>query len=40
MPSLSKEVYPFADLHPHIRMLVDTFGPRRTFWGIDLTRMP
>jgi predicted TIM-barrel fold metal-dependent hydrolase len=40
MPSLSAERYPFPDLHPHIRTLVDAFGPRRTFWGTDLTRMP
>jgi L-fuconolactonase len=40
MPSLSTESYPFRDLHPHIRTLVDAFGPRRTFWGTDLTRMP
>jgi L-fuconolactonase len=40
MPSLSTERYPFRDLHPHIRTLVDAFGPRRTFWGTDLTRMP
>jgi L-fuconolactonase len=40
MPSLSTQGYPFRDLHPHIRMLVDAFGPRRTFWGTDLTRMP
>jgi predicted TIM-barrel fold metal-dependent hydrolase len=40
MPSLSTETYPFRDLHPHIRTLVDAFGPRRTFWGTDLTRMP
>jgi predicted TIM-barrel fold metal-dependent hydrolase len=40
MPALSTEPYPFRDLHPHIRTLVDTFGPRRTFWGTDLTRMP
>jgi predicted TIM-barrel fold metal-dependent hydrolase len=40
MPSLSSEPYPFPDLHPHIRALVDAFGPRRTFWGTDLTRMP
>ena len=40
MPSLSQEKYPFRDLHPHIRTLVDAFGPRRTFWGTDLTRMP
>ena len=40
MPSLSSEGYPFRDLHPHIRTLVDAFGPKRTFWGTDLTRMP
>ena len=40
MPALSVEPYPFKDLHPHIRQLVDAFGPRRTFWGTDLTRMP
>ena len=40
MPSLSQERYPFRDLHPHIRTLVEAFGPRRTFWGTDLTRMP
>jgi predicted TIM-barrel fold metal-dependent hydrolase len=40
MPSLSAEPYPFRDLHDAIRRLVDAFGPRRTFWGTDLTRMP
>lgn len=27
-------------LNPYIKHLVDAFGPRRTFWGTDLTRMP
>ena len=40
MPSLSAEPYPFRDLHPHIRTLIDAFGPQRAFWGTDLTRMP
>jgi L-fuconolactonase len=40
MPSLSHESYPFRDLHPYIQRLIDAFGPRRTFWGTDLTRMP
>jgi predicted TIM-barrel fold metal-dependent hydrolase len=40
MPSLSQEKYPFRDLHPHIKALVDAFGPKRVFWGTDLTRMP
>jgi predicted TIM-barrel fold metal-dependent hydrolase len=40
MPSLSAQPYPFPDLHDAIRRLVDAFGPRRVFWGTDLTRMP
>jgi predicted TIM-barrel fold metal-dependent hydrolase len=40
LPALSTERYPFRDVQPHIRILVDAFGPRRTFWGTDLTRMP
>ncbi len=40
LPALSGEMYPFRDLHPHIRTLIQAFGPRRTFWGTDLTRMP
>ena len=40
MPSLSTEGYPFRDLHSRIRTLLDAFGPKRTFWGTDLTRMP
>jgi predicted TIM-barrel fold metal-dependent hydrolase len=30
--------YPFQDLHPHICRVLDAFGPRRFFWGSDLTR--
>ena len=40
LPSFSTEPYPFRDVHDAIRRLVDAFGPRRTFWGTDLTRMP
>jgi predicted TIM-barrel fold metal-dependent hydrolase len=36
----SVQAYPFRDLHEGIRRLFDAFGPRRTFWGTDLTRMP
>src|SRR5258706_3062382 len=39
MPSLSAHGYPFRDIHPHVRQLVDAFRPARTFWGTDLTRM-
>jgi predicted TIM-barrel fold metal-dependent hydrolase len=40
LPHWSQQQYPFADLHGHIRQLFDAFGPHRTFWGTDLTRMP
>ncbi len=40
MPSWSNEAYPFRDVQAPIRTLVEAFGPRRTFWGTDLTRMP
>jgi len=39
IPAYSSEPYPFADTHEHLRRLFDSFGPRRMFWGTDLTRM-
>jgi predicted TIM-barrel fold metal-dependent hydrolase len=40
LPCYTTEPYPFPGLHPHIRRVFDAFGPRRTFWGTDLTRLP
>jgi L-fuconolactonase len=40
LPALSTQDYPFRDLHDTTRKLFDAFGPRRTFWGTDLSRMP
>ena len=40
IPHWSSEPYPFADMHGHLRRLFDAFGPKRMFWGTDLTRMP
>ena len=37
LPCYSTEPYPFPGLHPYIRRVFDAFGPRRTFWGTDLT---
>ncbi len=34
------KIYPFRSVHPHIRRVFDAFGPRRTFWGTDLSRLP
>jgi predicted TIM-barrel fold metal-dependent hydrolase len=36
-PLMSKEAYPFADMTPHIRALFEAYGPRRCYWGTDLT---
>lgn len=36
-PVYSREGYPFRDLGPHIKRLVDAYGPRRCFWGTDLS---
>jgi predicted TIM-barrel fold metal-dependent hydrolase len=34
------KTYPFRSVHPHIRRVFDVFGPKRTFWGTDLSRLP
>ena len=34
------KTYPFRSVHPHIRRVFDTFGPERTFWGTDWSRLP
>jgi predicted TIM-barrel fold metal-dependent hydrolase len=36
-PLFSSEPYPFRDMAPHIRRLFDAFGPRRCYWGTDIT---
>ena len=33
----SREPYPYRDLNPHIRRLFEAFGPRRSYWGTDIT---
>jgi predicted TIM-barrel fold metal-dependent hydrolase len=40
LPCFSSERYPYRNLHPYIRQVFDAFGPRRMFWGTDLTRLP
>jgi predicted TIM-barrel fold metal-dependent hydrolase len=39
-PFYSTEPCPFRDLQPFIRRIFDAFGPRRIFWGSDVTRLP
>ena len=39
-PSNSTEEYPYKNIHDNIQRLFDAFGPDRSFWGTDLSRMP
>lgn len=40
LPFYTTDTYPYRRLHPYIRRAYDAFGPRRMFWGTDLTRLP
>lgn len=33
----SREAWPFSDLYPGIRRIIEAFGPARCFWGADLS---
>jgi predicted TIM-barrel fold metal-dependent hydrolase len=39
LPAYTTAAYPFANLHSYVRRIYDAFGPRRMFWGTDLTRI-
>jgi L-fuconolactonase len=39
MPCYSSEPYPYRNLHEPLRRVYDAFGPRRMFWGTDLSRL-
>jgi predicted TIM-barrel fold metal-dependent hydrolase len=39
-PGYSSEAYPFPAMHIYLRQIYDAFGPRRMFWGTDITKMP
>ena len=40
LPCYSTEPYPFKNLREPLRRVIDAFGPRRCFWGSDITRVP
>jgi L-fuconolactonase len=40
LPCFSTEPYPFKNLHEPLRRVIEAFGPRRAFWGSDITRVP
>lgn len=39
-PGYSAESYPFPIMQTYVRQIFDAFGPERTFWGTDITKMP
>ncbi|MFT4066533.1 amidohydrolase family protein [Paraburkholderia sp.] len=39
-PTYSSESYPYRNIHVYLNRLIDAFGPRRCFWGTDMTRLP
>ena len=36
-PTYSQQPYPFRDMTPHIKRLFEAYGPRRSYWGTDIT---
>ncbi len=40
LPCYLKEPYPFLKLQTYARRAYEAFGPRRLFWGSDLSRSP
>jgi L-fuconolactonase len=40
MPCFSTAPYPFRNLREPLRRVIAAFGPQRSFWGSDITRVP
>jgi predicted TIM-barrel fold metal-dependent hydrolase len=40
LPCYTNEAYPFRSVHPYVRRVQDAFGPKRMFWGSDMSRLP
>jgi predicted TIM-barrel fold metal-dependent hydrolase len=40
LPHYTADAYPYRALHAPLRRVYDAFGPKRIFWGTDLTRLP
>ena len=39
-PHYSTQAYPYTNIHDGLQRIFDAFGPKRFFWGTDITRMP
>lgn len=39
-PGYSAETWPYPIMQGYVRRVFDAFGPDRTFWGTDISKMP
>ena len=39
MPNYTTDIYPYRRLHPYLKHVYEAFGPKRMFWGSDLSRL-
>ena len=39
-PGYSGQAYPYPIMQRYLEQIYDAFGPHRTFWGTDITKMP
>jgi len=39
LPHYTTEAYPHRSVHAHLRKVLDAFGPKRVFWGTDITKL-
>ena len=39
-PHYSTQAYPYRNIQDGLHRIFDAFGPKRFFWGTDITRMP
>lgn len=40
LPQFTTDKYPFRFWHPYLKQVHAAFGPKRMFWGSDLSRLP
>lgn len=40
LPSYALDDYPYRSMHTFVHRVYDTFGPKRIFWGTDLSILP
>lgn len=40
LPFFATDPWPYRSTHPQLKRVYDAFGPRRVFWGTDMSRLP